>query len=297
MIRTSLRLSAALGFLFCARFLPAAETDSAWKSLLDDKLSAWEVWIGVPHVGVTGLPEDTPMSPDGHKGTPLGLNNDPKHVFSVITEEGEPVLHISGEIFGGLTSLDSFSNYHLRVQFKWGQLKWAPRLHDQRDNGILYHCTGPHGAFWNAWKRCLEFQVQEKDMGDLFLLSGTKADVAATLDGKRWFYDPAGQMTSFGAGTHNGNPSHFKGDFEKPNGEWNTLELYTLGRTSVHVVNGHVVMVVHNAANVTGSEHTETPLEGGQLQIQSEGAEAYYRRIEIQPITAFPEEIKKNAGL
>jgi len=275
----------------------ASQADSPWKPLFDEKLSAWEVWIGVPHVGVTGLSEGTPMSPDGHKGTPLGLNNDPKHVFSMIAEGGEPVLHISGEIFGGLTTRDSFSNYHLRMQFKWGRLKWEPHLHDRRDNGILYHCTGPHGAFWNAWKRSLEFQVQEKDMGDLFLLSGPKADVPATLVGKRWFYDPAGEMKPFGAGAPNGNPSHLKGDFEKPSGEWNTLEIYTLGRSAVHVVNGQIVMVLHNAANVTGSGHAETPLEGGQLQIQSEGSEAYYRRMQIQPITAFPEEIKKATGL
>ena len=275
--------------------LPTASANSQWKPLFDQKLSSWEVWIGVPHVGVTGLPAGTPMSPDGHKGTPLGLNNDPKHVFSMITEGGEPVLHISGEIFGGLTTRSSFSNYHLRTQFKWGQLKWEPHLHDRRDNGILYHCTGPHGAFWNAWKRCVEFQVQEEDMGDLFLLSGTRADVPVTLVDKRSFYDPAGELKPFGEGAPSGSPSHLKGNFEKPNGEWNTLEIYTLGRNAVHVVNGKIVMVLHNTANVI--DHTEIPLDGGQLQIQCEGAEAYYRRMEIQPITAFPEEIKKAAGL
>lgn len=65
----------------------------------------------------------------------------------------------------------------------------------------------------------------------------------------------------------------------------------------MHVVNGHVVNVLHNIANVEGPEHTVVPLSRGQLQIQSEGAEAYYRRVELQPIKDFPAEIKKAAGL
>jgi hypothetical protein len=34
----------------------------------------------------------------------------------------------------------------------------------------------------------------------------------------------------------------------------------------------------------------------GKLQIQSEGAEAYYRRIEIRPITDYPADIRAAAG-
>ena len=48
--------------------------------LLDAKLSQWEVFLGVPHSSVTGLPEGTFQSDDVTKGTPLGLNNDPKKV-------------------------------------------------------------------------------------------------------------------------------------------------------------------------------------------------------------------------
>ena len=253
--------------------------------------------MGVPHQSVTGLPEGTPTSPNGHDGTPLGLRNDPKHVFSVHMEDGEPVLHITGEIFGGLTTRETYSNYHLRAQFKWGELKWEPKLHEPRDNGILYHCTGPHGAFWNVWKRCLEFQVQEHDMGDLFTLAGTSAEVPITKGPHRWAYDPHAEPKVLNKDNNPGSVAHLPGDFEKPNGEWNTLEIYALGRDAVHVVNGHVVLVLRNATTLDGPEHHETPLSAGQLQIQSEGAEAYYRKIEICPITAFPAEVKEAAGL
>lgn len=270
---------------------------NGWRPLFDERLSAWELWMGVPHVTVTNLPAGTPTSRDGHEGTPLGLNNDPKRVFTVRMEDGEPVLWITGEIFGGLITRESFSNYHFRTQFKWGERKWEPKLKDVRDNGILYHCTGPHGVFWHVWKRSLEFQVEERNMGDLYCLGGTGADVTARKGPRDWVYDPDGKVQKFrdGAGGVGSKSAHLLGDFEKPNGEWNVLEIYTIGQTAVSVVNGHVVQVLHNTFTTDGPPYLEEPLTAGQIQIQSEAAEAFYRRMEIRPITDFPPEIKKSA--
>ena len=77
-----------------------------------------------------------------------------------------------------------------------------------------------------------------------------------------------------------------------PHGEWTTLELYALGRQSIQVINGHVIMALDNIRLKDG-----TPLSAGKIQLQSEGAEVYYRDVRIQPITEFPEEIQKASGL
>lgn len=53
--------------------------------LLDASLSQWEVFVGVPHFSVTGLPEGTFQSKDVTQGTSLGLNNDPEKVFTTFT--------------------------------------------------------------------------------------------------------------------------------------------------------------------------------------------------------------------
>jgi hypothetical protein len=281
----------------------AAVLKPGWRPLLDQKLTSWELWMGVPHETVVGLPEGTPTSPTAHDGTPLGLNNDPKHVYNLRMDSGEPVLYITGEIFGGLTTLENYSNYHLRAQIKWGNKKWAPNLNIGFDNGILYHCTGPHGAFWKVWKRSLEFQIAEKGMGDFYALAGSCAEVRVVHPARSWVFDPvAGEPKKFTEAkapwaTNGNRAGHLLGDFESPVGEWTTIELYTLGRTSVHVVNGHVDNVLQNASTIEGPEFTEVPLSSGQLQIQSEGAETYWRRVEIEPITEFPAEIKKAAGL
>jgi hypothetical protein len=65
-----------------------------WTPLLDKELSNFEVWLGIPHSSVKGLPEGTFQSDDVHKGTPLGLDADVKNVFSVVekaTKNGKPL--------------------------------------------------------------------------------------------------------------------------------------------------------------------------------------------------------------
>lgn len=269
-----------------AQEAPTVHLGKEWRTLLDPQLSTWELWMGIPHQSVTGLPPVTASIPDGIQGKPLGLNNDPKKVYSVIDDAGESVLHITGEIFGGLTSKESFTNYHLQLQVRWGKLIWEPKLKAPRDSGLLFHCTGQHGAAWDVWKRSVEFQVEDQHMGDLYLLSGTRADVQ--VGDKEQTYDPSGTFK----------PASFQsrrlpGAFEKPMGDWNTLDLYTIGQTSVFVLNGQMVQVVKNTTIGEKSDLPGIPLTAGQLQIQSEGAEVEYRRIKIRGIDQFPPDIAK----
>jgi hypothetical protein len=68
---------------------------------------------------------------------------------------------------------------------------------------------------------------------------------------------------------------NFRGrnDVEKPAGEWNRQEIIADGDTLTNVVNG--VTVNH----ATRSSHRE-----GKIQIQSEGAEIFVRKVELQPL-------------
>jgi hypothetical protein len=262
---------------------------SGHTDLLDASLSQWEVFIGVPHSSVIGLPEGTAKSADVTKGTPLGLNSDYKKVFSTLTEDGATVLHITGEIYGGLTTKKEYSNYHLEIDFKWGDRQWEPRLKDKRDSGILYHCHGEHGAFWNVWKSCLEYQVQETDLGDLHLLSGPTCKSRFRILGeKQNIFDPQSPLP-WGVWT-----GHLSASAEpdRPRGEWNHLEVYVLGDSAIHVANGVVVLALIDALDKNGK-----PLRSGQLQLQSEAAECFYRNMKLTPIKEFPSDIAAKAGL
>ncbi|GAA0730223.1 hypothetical protein GCM10009430_41270 [Aquimarina litoralis] len=251
-----------------------ATLTSQWTDLLENDLDCWEIWMGVPH-STTGLPGASDNVTNG-SGTPLGLNNDPRNVFSIIEENGEKQLYITGEVYGGLTTLNEFENYHLSMEFKWGELKWEPRLNRLRDSGILYHCNGEHGTFWDVWKSSLEFQVQEGDLGDYIGLAGTKGLVPSENRNGLTFTPmaPLNTGTLIRAGS---NP-------EFPNGEWNLLEVIVIGDRAIHYVNGVMVNALQDA---TWNGNTVT---SGQIQIQSEGAELYYRNIRIKSETEFPAE-------
>ena len=260
--------------------------ETAWVNLLDKDLSQWDKFIGVPHYSVN-LP-NYPKG-DGMNGTPVGLNNDPLLVFKMEEENGQPVLHVSGEIYGGLSTKQEYSNYHFKTEFKWGMAKYEPRLNDKRDSGLLYHAKGNHGAFWNVWMLSQEMQVQETDIGDYFAL-GPGMDIRAAIKNadneNTWIYDPSAGFHQFGLGS-DGRCRRSK-NMEKPNGEWNTLELICLGQKSIHVVNGEVVMVLENSREKLPDGNI-VPLTNGKIQLQSEAAEAFYRNIQIRQIAEIPE--------
>jgi len=140
-------------------------------------LSGWDVYIGPLYDSVKG----------DFTGDPIGLNKDPQRVFSVVKEDGKPAIRISGENFGGLSTQQEFTNYHLRLQFKWGKSKWGPKRNAKRDSGILYHAVGPHAADWLFWMRSQEFQIQEGDCGDYWGCGGALADVPAAKQGDNKF--------------------------------------------------------------------------------------------------------------
>ena len=247
-------------------------------NLLADGLAAWEVWMGVPHASVGGLPEGTYRSDDVHAGEPLGLGRDLKQTFAVRQIDGVPTLHVTGEVYGGLTTKASFADYHLRTEFRWGDRKWEPRLEAKRDSGILYHAHGEHGKFWRVWKACLEYQVQERDLGDFIPLGGPRAAVRGREIDGRLTYDPASDTLHDATGY-----THAAVEPDAPHGAWNVLEIYVVGDDAVHVANGEVVMAVQNAVDAAGR-----PLTSGQIQLQSEAAECFYRHLTVTPLDAMP---------
>ncbi len=250
------------------------------KSLFNGKdLKGWDVYIGPIY--------DSAKKDFG--GEPIGLNKDPNNVFSVVKQDEQPAIRISGENFGGLSTQQEFSNYHLRLEFKWGQLKWDPKRNAKRDSVILYHAVGPHAADWLFWMRSQEFQIQEGDCGDYWGCGGAFADVPAAKQGQRFVYTAGAELLTFRDKGPNGRNCVKRGDGENPSGEWNTIDLYCYGDSSVHVVNDKVVMALYNLSQPDGPNIS--PLRKGKIQIQSEGAEVFYRNIVIEGISGIPEKL------
>ena len=100
-----------------------------------------------------------------------GKNKDPKGVFKV--EKGMihvfdiPVTNEKQE-FGYLATNQELSHCRIRAEFKFGEKRFVPRQEDKRDSGLLYYFVGPD----KVWPRSLECQIQETDVGDLWILDG-----------------------------------------------------------------------------------------------------------------------------
>src|SRR6185369_10565370 len=107
------------GFVFAAAAAEEA-TATTWISLFNGKdLSNWNKYLAPPKEGEP----------------PLGLNNDPRGVFTVVQVDGAPAIRVSGEMFGGITARGEFDNFHIRVEYKWGTKRWPPRANVGRDSG------------------------------------------------------------------------------------------------------------------------------------------------------------------
>jgi hypothetical protein len=259
----------------------AINTPSAdgWRALFNGKdLTGWDTYLAPPADSTGKRISDQP----------IGLDKDPHRVFSVVADGDHNVIRISGEDVGGLISKKEYTDYHLQVLFKWGTLTWGQKKGKKKDSGLLYHSVGPYGADWGAWMRSHEFQVQQGDCGDYWGCAGGTAEIPAVRKSdSEYVYTPSGQLYSFRADNAIGRHCIKSSDAEKPAGEWNTLDLYCHGDTSIQVVNGVLMMILYHLGQVDNGK--VQPLTSGRIQLQSEGAEVFYKGVRIRPINHIPE--------
>lgn len=268
-------------------FTAVAKTNEApWVNLLDNNLSKWENYLSYRHkIGYNGK---KPVDENGKEIAPIGYNKDETKVFSMVAHNGEQVLRVSGEIYGSLYTKNEFENYHLKLKVKWGTKKYDPRQNLLKDSGILYHSIGEAGVdYWRAWMLSQEFQIMEGHIGDYWNIGTSAIEIRAFL--------PEGEMNSvanakqpfLGFGTGNDQGFCLRSEnHETPDNGWTTIELITFNGKSLHIVNGHVVMVLRNAHYVKDGQ--KVPLTKGKIQVQSEAAETFYKDIQIKQLDAMP---------
>lgn len=260
--------------------------DEGWQNLLDRDLSQWETYLSYQHKN--DYNGNAPVDDQGVIINPVGIVPNNTQVFTMTEENNEPVLKISGETYGCIYTKQEFENYHLKLQVKWGEQKHTPRVDKLKDSGILYHSQGKPGVdYWRAWMLSQEFQIMEGHMGDYWNIASSAIDIRA--------YQHEGMMNSiashtqpfraFGTGAEQGFCLRSE-NYESPANEWTTLELICFEDKSLHIVNGHIVMVLKNSHYV--KDGNSFPLTKGKIQLQSEAAEVYFKNVQIKPLTELP---------
>jgi hypothetical protein len=150
------------------------------------------------------------------------------------------------------------------------------------------------------WLQSIEFGFLEggdghkgSETGDLYSVQYTIADVESEpLPMDQWRYGslltrkykPGGELH-----TVQGNGGILNGSTnERPIGEWNVVELVTLGQIAIHVVNGKVNMAATGTRREVDGKIL--PLTQGTIQFQSEAAEVFYRHLRLKSIRSLPPE-------
>lgn len=215
-----------------------------------------------------------------------GRDNDPKKVFTIY----DGMIRISGEEWGCITTDKEFENYRLIAEFKWGGKTFAPRLDNARDCGVLLHSIGEDGGSEGIWMHSIECQIIEGGTGD-FIVVGDGTDkfsitcpVADEKQQDSYVFQQEGQLASihgdrinwYGRDPNWKDVIGFRGtqDVEKPMSEWNTLECIAKGDEIAIYLNG---TLVNRAFKVKPSK--------GRIQIQSEGAEIFFRKVVLEPLS------------
>ena len=223
--------------------------------------------------------------------------SDPRGVFSVTNG----MIRLSGDGLGYLATEREFRNYHLVAEFRWGRTNWTwgNRVGAARDSGIFLHSTGPDGNSHDgkgAFKAAIECQVMQGSVGDFLLIRGKADDgkliaprvtVEASAEGdddgwpwwrhrgQRKVIERWGRVNWFDKDRLWKDVTDFRGarDVEGALDEWTRVECVCDGGTIQVRVNGTIV-----------NEASDVYPDRGQILLQCEGSEVFYRRVEVTPL-------------
>lgn len=210
---------------------------------------------------------------------------DPKQAFKV--EEG--MIHVSGEGDGYLATKESYRDYHLSLEYKWG--KRADGSGNVRNSGVLLNCIEPDGAA-GAWPTCIECQLAQGCEGDLIVIRGKDAEgkaypatitcetTIASDKNTRWLAGGTKKVYSgrqFWWSKHEPGfqeklDTRGKEDVASPVGEWTRVEvIHTGGRMTIKI-NGIAV-----------NECFDMNPAAGRIALQNEQNEIWFRNVVIEP--------------
>ena len=127
---------------------------------------------------------------------------DPSTVFKVVNG----VIHISGNPFGYMRTIETYSDYKLHVEWRYPV--------EASNSGVFVHAQQPD----SIWLKCIECQLKSGSAGDFVCMNGS--DMTERTDKTKMSVKKLAESS------------------EKPIGEWNTMEVICKGNTIEVSVNG-----------------------------------------------------------
>lgn len=213
-----------------------------------------------------------------------GRDSDPLGMFRV--EDG--MIHIlGGDVdpaqfeFGYLATTRDYESFHVRFDYRFGERHY---VNFPKDSGFFVAMVGED----KIWPRSQECQVMVMDTGSMYMFENatieTTIDPAIPenptyLEGGAPYASPRA-ISPYPRVTHSA-------QHDDPEG-WNTVEVIVDGQSSEFIVNGQTTF----RSTARRQPHPDfpddpamdIPLTKGRLLLQQEGAEIYYRNLEIDEL-------------
>jgi hypothetical protein len=222
---------------------------------------------------------------------------DPRRVFRVT----DGLLHITGDGLGSIITRKEYRDYHLVLEFRWGEKTYGSRSDRARDTGLLIHSRGADGGYGGIWMPSLEVQIIEGGLGDFILVTGNDRDgkpvpISVTCETGRdrdgeVIWQRGGQRETFNVTNRRrinwfgrdpdwADRLGFRGrsDLDRAQSEWTRMDV---------ICDGPKVQVFVNGTQV--NEALEVQPDSGRIQLQSELAEVFFRRWELYPVGQGPQ--------
>ncbi|MDG1895708.1 MAG: DUF1080 domain-containing protein [Fuerstiella sp.] len=201
------------------------------------------------------------------------------------------MIHVGGRGMGYLATVDSYRDYHLSVEYKWGER--TDGSGNVRNSGILLHATGPPGNARGIWMASIECQLAQGCEGDIICIRGNDkdgntipvsfiSDTRMANDGRtRWHRN--GLKTAY-AGKQFWWSNHEVGfqerldtrgadDVASPLGEWTKVECICDGARITIKINGTIV-----------NECYDVYPTAGRILLENEKNEVLFRNLELRPL-------------
>ena len=205
----------------------------------------------------------------------------------------ENALHVYEGVTAGskqptnfLYSEKEYSHFVLKLEYKWLENRFRPRIDHDRDAGVLFHA---YDEFDKTWLKCLEMQLGEsaidkiKDRyvtGDLWVI-GKDLQLHTPRDDKN-FYSPDVDVITVGK-NKDYDSSFTTIHAEKPRGKWNEITVAVKdSKEAIFELNGQVVNRITDMSYAPDGKRV--PLAKGRIAFQAEYAEMPYRNVRVKEL-------------
>lgn len=210
-----------------------------------------------------------------------GRDSDPLGMFRI--EDG--VLHILGSDvdpaqfeFGYIATEREYESFRVRFEYKFGDRHYVDF---PKDSGFFVAVVGED----KIWPRAQECQVMVMDTGSTYLFEQATLDTTIDPDNPNPTYREGGiAYTSPRIAVPY--PRVSRDTQRDVADDWNTVEVIVDGEASEFIVNGYTTF--RSTArrqpdpDFPDDPRHDIPLTRGRILIQQEGAEIYYRNVEIE---------------